>query len=44
MFVVGGFMLLSAVLMVVLSRSGRASEGIRTEAMDPAGAGQHAEP
>jgi len=44
MFVVGGFMLLSAVLMVVLSRSGKASEGIPAEALDPTGAGQHAEP
>jgi len=44
MFVVGGFMLLSAVLMVALSRSGRAGEGTRAEALDPAGAGQHAEP
>jgi len=44
MFVVGGFMLLSAVLMVALSRSGRVAEGIRAEALDPAAAGQHAEP
>ena len=44
MFVVGGFMLLSAVLMVVLSRSGKASEGIPAEALDPTGAGHHAEP
>ena len=44
MFVVGGFMLLSAILMVVLSRSGKVSEGIPAEALDPAGAGHHAEP
>ncbi len=44
MFVVGGFMLLSAILMVVLSRSGRVSEGVPAEALDPAGAGHHAEP
>jgi hypothetical protein len=44
MFVVGGFMLLSSVLMVVLSRSGKVSEGIPAEALDPAGAGHHSEP
>lgn len=44
MFVVGGFMLLSSILMVVLSRQGKASEGVPAEALDPAGAGQHAEP
>ncbi len=44
MFVVGGFMLLSAVLMVVLSRTGKVSEGIPAEALDPAGAGHHPEP
>jgi MFS family permease len=44
MFVVGGFMLLSSILMVVLSRSGKVSEGIPAEALDPAGAGHHAEP
>ena len=44
MFVVGGFMLLSAVLMVILSRRGKVSEGVPAEALDPAGAGQHAEP
>lgn len=44
MFVVGGFLLLSALLMVVLSRSGKISEGVPAEALDPTGAGQHAEP
>lgn len=44
MFVVGGFMLLSSILMVVLSRQGKASEGVPAEVLDPAGAGQHAEP
>jgi MFS family permease len=44
MFVVGGFMLLSALLMVILSRRGKVSEGVPAEALDPAGAGQHAEP
>ncbi|MDB5940432.1 MAG: ttuB, partial [Polaromonas sp.] len=44
MFVVGGFMLLSSILMVVLSRSGKVSEGIPAEALDPTGAGHHAEP
>ncbi len=44
MFVVGGFMLLSAILMVALSRSGKVSEGVPAEALDPAGAGHHAEP
>ena len=44
MFVVGGFMLLSAILMVLLSRSGKVSEGIPAEALDPTGAGHHAEP
>ncbi|MFK4299750.1 MFS family permease [Arthrobacter sp. GAS37] len=44
MFVVGGFMLLSSIVMVVLSRRGKASDGIPAEALDPAGAGHHAEP
>ena len=44
MAVVGGFMLLSALLMVLLSRSGKVSEGVPAEALDPAGAGHHAEP
>jgi predicted MFS family arabinose efflux permease len=44
MFVVGGLMLLSAILMVVLSRSGKISEGVPAEALDPTGAGHHAEP
>jgi MFS family permease len=44
MFVVGGFLLLSAILMVVLSRSGQISEGVPAEALDPTGAGHHAEP
>jgi hypothetical protein len=44
MFVVGGLMLLSAVLMVVLSRTGKISEGVPAEALDPTGAGHHAEP
>ncbi|MDR6685287.1 MFS family permease [Arthrobacter sp. 1088] len=44
MFVVGGFMLLSSILMVTLSRQRRSSDGIPAEALDPAGAGHHAEP
>jgi MFS family permease len=44
MFVVGALMLLSALLMVILSRRGKVSEGVRAEALDPAGAGHHAEP
>jgi nitrate/nitrite transporter NarK len=44
MFVVGGFMLLSSILMVTLSRQRKASEGIPAEALDPQGAGHHAEP
>ena len=44
MFVVGGFMLLSCILMVALSRSGKVAEGVPAEALDPAGAGHHAEP
>jgi nitrate/nitrite transporter NarK len=44
MFVVGGFMLLSSILMVTLSRSGKVSEGVPAEALDPAGAGHHSEP
>jgi MFS family permease len=43
-FVVGALMLLSALLMVILSRRGKVSEGVRAEALDPAGAGHHAEP
>jgi nitrate/nitrite transporter NarK len=38
MIVVGGFMLLSCILMVALSRSGKISEGVPAEALDPAGA------
>lgn len=44
MFVVGGFMLLSAILMVTLARSGRVSEGEPAEALDEAGAGHHSQP
>jgi MFS family permease len=44
MFVVGGFMLLSCILMVALSRSRKVAEGVPAEALDPAGAGHHAEP
>ena len=44
MFVVGGFMLLSSILMVTLSRQRKAAEGIPAEALDPQGAGHHAEP
>lgn len=45
MFVVGGFMLLSSILMVTLSKQGKASAGTPAEALDPPqGAGQHAEP
>jgi len=44
MFVVGGFMLLSSILMVTLSRQRKSSDGIPAEALDPAGAGHHAEP
>lgn len=44
MFVVGGFMLLSGILMVMLSRSGKVSEGEPAEALDEAGAGHHSQP
>jgi hypothetical protein len=37
-------MLLSAILMVVLSRSGKVSAGIPAEALDEAGAGHHTQP
>ena len=44
MFVVGGFMLLSGIFMVILSRSGKVSEGEPAEALDEAGAGHHSQP
>ncbi len=33
-----------AILIVILSRAGKVSEGIPAEALHPAGAGRHSEP
>ena len=44
MFVVGGFMLLSALLMTALARSGKVGQGVPAEALDESGAGHHPQP
>jgi MFS family permease len=44
MFVVGGFLLLSALLMTALARSGKVSQGVPAEALDESGAGHHSQP